>query len=53
MAEGVVVPDAFTVLLFEDTGFSLRPDLQDAVAKAIDAPDGIPPGVSLYRFSAR
>jgi len=53
MEEGVVAPDAFTVLLFEDSGFSLRPDLQDAVAKAIDAPGGIPPGVSLYRFIAQ
>jgi len=47
------VPDAFTVLLFEDSGFSLRPDLRDAVAKAVDAPGGIPPGVGLYRFIAR
>ena len=53
MEEGVVASDAFTVLLFEDSGFSLRPDLQDAVAKAIDAPGGIPPGVSLYRFIAQ
>lgn len=53
MEEGIVVAEAFTVLLFEDTGFSLRPDLHDAIAKAIDAPDGIPPGVSLYRYRAR
>ncbi len=50
---GGVVPDAFTVLLFEDTGFSLRPDLKDAVEKAIDAAGGAPHGISLYRFSAR
>jgi len=53
MEEGVVVPDAITVLLFEDRGFSLRPDLQDAVAKATDSSGNLPPGVSLYRFSAR
>jgi hypothetical protein len=40
------------VLLFEDTGFSLRPDLQGAVAEAIDASGDLPPGVSLYRFTA-
>ena len=53
MEEDVVVPDAFTVLLFEDTGFSLRPDLQDAVAKASEVSGSLPPGVSFYRFRAR
>jgi len=53
MEEDLVVPDAFTVLLFEDTGFSLRPDLQDAVAKASEVSGSLPPGVSLYRFRAR
>ena len=48
--EGIVVPDAFTVLLFEDTGFSLRPDLRNVVAEAIDAAGGVPPGVSFYLF---
>jgi len=38
------------VLHFDDTGFSLRPDLQDVVAEAVDAAGGMPPGVSLYRF---
>ena len=52
MKEAVLVPDAFSVLLFEDTGFSLRPDLQGAVAEAIDASGDLPPGVSLYRFTA-
>ena len=51
-AEGVVVaPEAFTVLLFEDKGFSLRPDLQNAVAELFDASGGLPPGISLYRFN--
>lgn len=53
LEDGLVVPEAFTVLLFEDTGFSLRPDLQDAVAEILDAPGGISPGVSLYRFTGR
>jgi hypothetical protein len=50
---GDVVPDAFTVLLFEDTGFSLRPDLQDVVVKASEVSGNLPSGVSLYRFRAR
>jgi hypothetical protein len=50
--EGVVVPEAFTVLLFEDSGFTLRPDLQDAVAEEFDASGDLPTGVSLYRFIA-
>jgi hypothetical protein len=50
---GVVAPESLTVLLFEDSGFSLRPDLQEAIAEAIDASGGLPPGVSLYRFIER
>jgi hypothetical protein len=50
MDEGALESGVFTVLLFEDTGFSLRPDLQDVVAEAVDAAGGMPPGVSLYRF---
>jgi len=50
IGEGVAVAKAFTVLLFEDAGFSLRPDLQDAVAEAIDAPGGMSPGISVYNF---
>ena len=53
LEDGLVVPEAFTVLLFDDTGFSLRPDLQDAVAETFDAPGGLPLGVSLYRFGGR
>lgn len=53
MGEGSVVPEAFTVLLFEDTGFSLRPDLQDAVTKASNVSGNLPQGVTLYRFRAR
>ena len=45
-----VVPEVFTVLFFEDSGFSLRPDLQDAVAEALAAAN-LPPGVTLYRFT--
>jgi len=50
---GVVAPEGFTVLLFEDSGFSLRPDLQEAIAEAIEASGGLPPGVSLYRFTGQ
>ena len=53
LEDGLVAPEAFTVLLFDDTGFSLRPDLQNAVAETFDAPGGLPPGVSLYRFGGR
>ena len=53
LEDGLIVSDAFTVLLFEDTGFTLRPDLQDVVAEIFSAPGGLPPGVSLYRFSVR
>jgi hypothetical protein len=49
-AEGL--PDGCTVLLFDDDGFSLRPDLRGAVASAIEASPGLPPGISLYRFKA-
>ncbi len=50
MTEGELVSGAFTVLFFDDTGFSIRPDLRGTLAEAIDAPGGLPPGVSLYRF---
>jgi len=53
MEEGVAVPEAFTVLLFEDAGFSLRPDLQGALVETFDATGDFPPGVSLYRFNAQ
>jgi hypothetical protein len=50
MDEDALESEVFTVLHFDDTGFSLRPDLQDVVAEAVDAAGGMPPGVSLYRF---
>jgi len=50
MTEGELASGAFTVLFFDDTGFSIRPDLRGTLAEAIDAPGGLPPGVSLYRF---
>jgi hypothetical protein len=50
--ERMLASEAFTVLFFDDTGFSLRPDLQDAVAQACDVSGDLPPGVSLYRFIA-
>jgi hypothetical protein len=46
------LPDGCTILLFDDEGFSLRPDLRDAAADAIVTSGGLPPGVSLYTFSA-
>jgi hypothetical protein len=50
MEEAILAPGAFSVLLFEDSGFSLRPDLQDAIAESLDASGDLPPGISLYRF---
>jgi len=52
MEEIHFVPGTVTVLLFEDAGFSLRPDLRDVVAEAIDAAGDLSPGVTLYRFTA-
>ena len=52
MEEVVLAPDAFSVLLLDDSGFSLRPDLRDAITEAFDASGDLPPGVSLYRFIA-
>ena len=52
MEEVVLAPDAFSVLLLDDSGFSLRPDLRDAIMEAFDASGDLPPGVSLYRFIA-
>jgi len=51
-SEDIVAPESLTVLLFEDTGFSLRPNLRDAVGQALSAPERLPPGVGLYRFIA-
>jgi len=50
--EDALESEVFTVLHFDDTGFSLRPDLRGALVKASDATRGHPPGVSLYRFIA-
>jgi hypothetical protein len=53
MNEGLLAVDGLTVLFFDDTGFSIRPDLRDAIAEAIVASGSLPPGVSLYRFTDR
>jgi hypothetical protein len=50
--EAVLAPGAFSVLLFEDSGFSLRPDLRDAIVEAFKESGNLPPGVSLYQFIA-
>ncbi len=42
-----------TVVLLEDRGFQIRPDLDGAVREAVAATGGLPPGVSLYRFNER
>lgn len=48
-AEGL--PEEFTVLHFDDSGFSLRPDLRHAIFDATWASGELPPGVGLYRFT--
>jgi hypothetical protein len=48
--EAILAPGAFSVLLFEDSGFSLRPEIQDAIVEAFEESGSLPPGVSLYRF---
>jgi len=50
--DGGLPSEAFSVLLVDDTGFSLRPDLQGALEEALEVSDGLPPGVSVYRFTA-
>jgi hypothetical protein len=44
--------DGHTVLFFDDGGFSLRPDLLDALADATKSSGTLPPGISVYRFIA-
>jgi hypothetical protein len=51
VADGL--PDDFTVLLFGNDGFALRPDLRNVLSKTTDSSGELPPGVSLYRFIAQ
>jgi hypothetical protein len=44
--------DGYTVLFFDDGGFSLRPGLLDALADATKTSGTLPPGVSVYQFTA-
>jgi hypothetical protein len=44
------LPDDFTVLLFDNEGFVLRPDLRSVVSNTARASGHLPPGASLYRF---
>jgi hypothetical protein len=50
---GTLSAGGFTVVLFDDYGFHLRPDLASAVEEAVAANEGLPVGISLYRFSDR
>jgi hypothetical protein len=47
------LPDEFTVLLFDDGGFALRPDLRRVVSDATGPSGELPLGVSLYRFTVQ
>ena len=48
VADGL--PDDFTVLLFDNDGFAVRPDLRNVLSNTTDSSGELPPGVSLYRF---
>jgi hypothetical protein len=44
------LPARFAVVVFDDDGFHLRPDLAAAILAAADKTGDLPPGVSFYRF---
>ncbi len=39
-----------TVVLFDDHGFQLRPDLEPSIIAALNAGRGLPPGAGVYRY---
>lgn len=49
--KSVIASGDFTVLHFDDNGFSLRPDLRETVAEVLDASGDFPFGVGFYRFN--
>ncbi len=48
---GEHLPEKLTVLYFDDSGFALRPDLQEVLFAATSAAGELPSGVDLYRFT--